>query len=92
MKMHSTEGIFVIRGTEKCTVCRCVCECALFSPEMSQAGAVKGLNLGAKQKELNRCNLFSAKCHWNERKPTKKTILKKCKCTCRPFCIQHTTR
>ena len=51
-----------------------VCVTAPFSPEMSQAGAVKGLSLGAKQKELKRCNLFAAKCHWNERKPIKKTI------------------
>ena len=41
IKMHSTETRFPIHGTGKCTVCRRLD--VIFSPDILQAGAVKGL-------------------------------------------------
>ena len=41
IKMHSAESRSVIHRTGKCTVCRCLG--VLFSPDILQDGAVKGL-------------------------------------------------
>ena len=51
--MHRTESRFAI-GPGKYTVCRCVL--ALFSPEISQAWAVKGLSRSILQRS------FSSQC------------------------------